>query len=323
MGLLIASRFISAYMVVKSTTFMFGLGLFGDPILSLVIDYLNKNCPDWTDVLSLDRTLLKGVPTNAQVAIAILRHGERNHAPIPPVPKSHSSPSMEPLELNDDVINAPGGDLPLNATQGELHEAMSHNQDMVEEAGGPDMEASKSDKHGKLTTKALGLVRRTAKAATNTAVGINKARASVTGSEMAKARVGAIPSHKDSSMSGPVRFAARYNGKKGYVNVLTEAVSPCITFVKDSTQESKEMEVAKDSDLHWTIPIQEITELKKNPGYGFKSKLMMGWALEKEIIDGLQITDKHGTTRILTAIPQRDGLFNRLCAIGGQHWESW
>lgn len=273
-------------------------------------------------LLIIQSTLLKGVPTNTQVAIAILRHGEETHAPIPPPPASHSSPSTAPLELTDDLINAPGSDLPLNATNAELEEAMSHDPDMVDEAGGPDKEASRSNKHGKITTKALDVFRRTAKAATNTAIGINKARASVTGSNMAKSRVGAVPGHKDSSVSGPVRFAARYDGKKGYVNVLTEAVSPCVTFVKDSTQESKEMDVAKDSDLHWTVPIQEITELKKNPGYGFKSKLMMGWALEKEILDGLHIVDKHGTIRILTAIPQRDGLFNRLCAIGGQKWES-
>lgn len=49
----------------------------------------------------------------------------------------------------------------------------------------------------------------------------------------------------------------------------------------------------------------------------------MGWATSREIADGLIVIDKDGNEKHITAIAQREELFNRLVAIGGQMWESW
>ena len=58
-------------------------------------------------------------------------------------------------------------------------------------------------------------------------------------------------------------------------------------------------------------------------GYGWKGKLVIGWALEREVLDGLEITDRQGKKYVLTAIKGRDELFNRLIAMGRHKWESW
>jgi hypothetical protein len=45
--------------------------------------------------------------------------------------------------------------------------------------------------------------------------------------------------------------------------------------------------------------------------------------MDREIADGLLITDKYGDKKLLTAIALREELFNRLVAIGAQMWEAW
>jgi len=54
-----------------------------------------------------------------------------------------------------------------------------------------------------------------------------------------------------------------------------------------------------------------------------KAKLVVGWALSREIADSLEILDKQGNRWVLTAMVLRDELFNRLIAMGGQKWEAW
>ena len=50
--------------------------------------------------------------------------------------------------------------------------------------------------------------------------------------------------------------------------------------------------------------------------------MVVGWALGKEVVDGLELTERGGTTWIMTAIRGRDELFNRLISMGDQRWES-
>ncbi|KXJ96244.1 hypothetical protein Micbo1qcDRAFT_218134 [Microdochium bolleyi] len=84
-----------------------------------------------------------------------------------------------------------------------------------------------------------------------------------------------------------------------------------------------ESQSQKKKKLVWALPIEEIAELNKFSGYGEKAKVMAGWALDRAIKDGLQIIDRNGEVRLVTAMPKRDELFNRLCAIGQQRWEVW
>lgn len=51
--------------------------------------------------------------------------------------------------------------------------------------------------------------------------------------------------------------------------------------------------------------------------------MVVGWATDREIADGILIADKYGSQKQLTAIALRDELFNRLIAMSHNMWESW
>ena len=146
------------------------------------------------------------------------------------------------------------------------------------------------------------------------------------GSSAAKNRLGVL--HKTSAdlVSGPVDFKGPFHGKKGSVYISTKATIPCVGF---TTESSPEKLFSRDKDgadqLHplWSVAIGDIAGMKKIGGFGWKAKLVVGWALDRQVADGLEIETKGGETWKITAMPLRDELFNRLIAMGGQKWESW
>jgi hypothetical protein len=255
------------------------------------------------------------------MTITILRFGEARKTPLPPPPLNREVPVDEPHELNEDVLDAVAGDQPLGATGLELHEAAAPDQDMVHNAGGGDAEAPETDNpnHAKWRGRAVHLARSGAKAMVKTAMGVDKMRAKA-GKESAKTRLGAVPSKRESSNNLPSVFEARYHGQEGYVYLISEIDNPSVCFSTEAPSDTTD-----HRELHpvWTVAINDITMLNKYHGYGSKSKLLAGWALEKEIRDGLEIVDRYGDQKVLTAMPRRDELFNRLCAIGTQRWEIW
>lgn len=99
--LLLGSYFITPYMLLKGTGFIFGFTFFGDPILTPLLDFANRTYPRWQKYVELRNSVLKGVPTNAQLAVTLLRIGERNKAPVPPPPSSDMPP---PAETNKDAL---------------------------------------------------------------------------------------------------------------------------------------------------------------------------------------------------------------------------
>lgn len=68
-----ASIFITSYMFTKAVWFGVGFGFFGDPVISRGLSWLNRNFPHWEKLLELRNTVLKGVPTNAQLTLTLLR----------------------------------------------------------------------------------------------------------------------------------------------------------------------------------------------------------------------------------------------------------
>lgn len=89
---LLASIFTSSYMFTKMNGLFIGFGFFADPLIWRGLSYLNREYPNWQKLLELRNTLLKGVPTNAQLTITLLRIGEANKAPLPPPPYSGPPP---------------------------------------------------------------------------------------------------------------------------------------------------------------------------------------------------------------------------------------
>jgi hypothetical protein len=95
---LLISVFTTSYMFMKINSLVAGLGFFGDPLIWRGLDLLNRKIPHWQKLLELRNTLLKGVPTDAQLTITLLRIGEANKAPLPPPPSSDTPPAEEAHE---------------------------------------------------------------------------------------------------------------------------------------------------------------------------------------------------------------------------------
>ncbi|CAI6340223.1 unnamed protein product [Periconia digitata] len=325
--LFLISLFVSSYMYTKGMTFGIGFGFFGDPILTRGFELLNRKFPNWQKLLELRNTLLKGVPTNAQLTITLLRIGEANKAPLPPPPHIALPPPEKPADVSEKDLRATGADYPLNATQEELDEAMAHDPAVPHETGGADIDASKNSKHGRKGSKVLNFFRTTVKGGVETAMGTDRLKAKV-GDHHAQNRLGAVPKKGEDLTSGPVEFKARYRGNKGHVYITTKSTIPCVAFSADKTIET--IGTAEREDLHplWSIPVGEIAELRKVGGYGWKAKLVVGWAMQREVADGLEIVTRSTASKEVekikvTAMPLRDELFNRLVAMGGQKWETW
>ncbi|KAI0150823.1 hypothetical protein GGR57DRAFT_471667 [Xylariaceae sp. FL1272] len=318
--MLLLSLFLTSYMFMKGVTFGAGFGFFGQPLITRGLIFLNRQYPHWQKLLEIRNTILKGVPTNAQLTLTLLRIGESNNAPLPPPPRVSVPPPDQAAEISDAELRATGAEPPLNATDAELEEAMQHDPNTAHETGGADIDAAKPGKHGHKSRKVLGLIKGTVKGTVKSVIAGDAARAKV-GSNHAKMRLGAVPSSNEASLSGPVDFAARYNGKKGRIYITTKSTIPAVGFSTDITTEND----GSEEMLHpkWSIAIGDIAELKKIGGYGWKAKLLVGWSLGREVNDGLEIRDRDGNLMHITALPLRDELFNRLIAIGGQRWEAW
>lgn len=251
---------------------------------------------------------MKGIPTNAQLTITLLRIGEANKAPLPPPPISDQPPSSRPKSLN-------GDDLDIDASNDEIHAAI--HQDPAEKVALEDAEAEKpKHRHGE---HIIGFFKGTTKTGVEAKLGIDKVKAKV-GSSHARNHLGILPKASEQILSGPVDFKARYHGHKGWVYISTTATESSVCFSRKSSEGTGDVE---KTDVAFSIPIKDIRELKKIGGLGWKAKLVVGWATGKTVADGLEITDRTGNVWKLTAIRLREELFNRLVAMGEQKWESW
>jgi hypothetical protein len=329
--ILLASVFTSAHVFFKLNTLITGFAFFSDPLLQRGIAILNEKIPDWPKYLELRNTLLKGVPTNAQLTITLLRIGEANRAPLPPPPLSHEPPSDEPADLDKQKLLEESG---LDATHSEIEDAITvdHPSDEVpSEPGSPESPTTK--KKSGLGSKILSTFRHTTAGAVETKLTTDQARA-VLGSGHAKEKLGILPSKRalrKKSVEGPVEFRGRYHGRKGAVYVDSAVspastdpprpASPCVYF----TTHLDENEIVESSAMQplWAVSIQDISELKKVGGLGWKGKIVVGWATSREVKDGIEIVTKQGEVFRTTALKERNELFNRLLSLGSQVWESY
>ena len=321
--LLAASFFITSYMVTKGMTFGIGFGFFGDPVIQPGIKWLNTNFPNWPKLLELRNTLLKGIPTNAQLTITLLRIGEANKAPLPPPPHSGGPPPDEAVHLKEGDLGSTGTDVPLAASQGELRDAMKPEPHVASESTGSDIDASKKKDHSSAGSKMLSVIKGGVKGTVGTVLGADRLKAKA-GSEPSKQRLGVIPRSKEIEPSGPIDFKCRYHGRRGHLYISVRATIPCASFSLDNVVD-KEGTLSNENQLHpvWSVAIADIKELKKVGGLGWKTKLVVGWAMGREVADGLEVVDKLGNHWVVTAMVLRDELFNRLVAMGGQKWEAW
>lgn len=327
---LLASFFVNETMIYKGTTFAMGFGLFGQPLIDrvkfpVVIAWLDKNIPDWRKYAELRYMLLRGVPTNAQLTVTLLRIGEANKAPLPPPPPASVAPKPSALH-GSDMAEHP--DLPPEYTE-QMKDAQS--SDVGARPAG-EHETAVDPKKGKKTasSRIVGVLKGITAAGVETALGVNRVKATTVGSVQARARLGVVQSGKEAKKAisdGPVSFKARYHGKKGNVYVVTTAASPLIAFSRDGEPSEETAETVSKISLKkaakFSIAIEDIKEIRKVGGLGWKGKLLVGWALGSEVADGLEIVDDAGHVYKVTAMGRRDEVFNRLIALGNQRWETY
>jgi len=278
-----------------------GFGFFGDPLIWRAASYLNRKFPHWQKLLEIRNTLLKGIPTNAQLTITLLRIGEANKAPLPPPPYSGPPPpnvahetAGQNLEHLEGVSDAEVADA--------IHPDDSATTTATETAAKP------KKQHGR---RILAAFKSATKGGVETILGTDRLKAAA-GAEHAKNRIGVLKSGPDAP-AGPIQFPCRYRGKKGHAYITATATSPALSWTTEK----------EDIDPVFSIAIADIQEMKKVGGLGWKTKLVVGWATSREIADGLLIIDKDGKNTQITAIALREELFNRLVAMGAQMWEAW
>lgn len=290
--------------------------------------------------------MLSGVPTNAQLTLTLLRIAEANKSPLPPPPTSQEetvsdgadeTASFDPSEY--DVESDPEESL--------LTEATAVDQGLEDEE-----QTSLKRGPGRRIAAAL---KRTVKASVGGALSVDHIKAKI-GSESAKQRLGAVAAPPPSGTpddnanqdakgeekvacinlpggEGPCVFSARMHGGKGHAIIVNSATSPSLAFATTKISQSvlstligssrSEADVDVEIKPEVSIGLADITEMRKMGGFGWKGKLVVGWAMEREVLDGLEITDKQGCKYVITAIKGRDELFNRLIAMGKHKWESW
>lgn len=207
--LVATSVFVSSYMFVKATSFGIGFGFFGDPIISRGLEWLNQNYPNWQKLLELRNTVLKGVPTNAQLTLTLLRVAESRRSPLPPPPSSNQPAPKEPVAATDEHLKAVGGDPPLNATEDELKEAIKHDPTAANESAGADVDAAKQQSHGSKASRLFKALKGSVKGSIETTLGADHMKAKV-GSDHSKRRLGVVPRGAANRLTGPVEFKCRY-----------------------------------------------------------------------------------------------------------------
>ncbi|KAH9912210.1 uncharacterized protein B0H18DRAFT_1055051 [Fomitopsis serialis] len=287
---MIVTTAVPAALFVKGGSFAMGFAMFGQPLITRGIHWLNTNYPNWLQMLEMRRSILKGVPTNAQLTLALLRIAEATHTLS--AAAFHEHPDGRPESHPDGA----------KAEVAEYRQA-EHADDAAEQDG----------KHK--TSKLAKIVKGSAKASVNSVIGIDHLKASSVG--RGQTTLGASRGPWD----GPTTYASRYNGKRGYVVLVTSAATPCVSFVWEKDLSKNLASYAKAVAAKAKGESGEPEAPPAVGGYGWKGKMVIGYALQRAVVDGLGIEDKDGKTHYLTAIKGRDELFNRLIAIGGHKWE--
>ncbi|OSX66771.1 hypothetical protein POSPLADRAFT_1129096 [Postia placenta MAD-698-R-SB12] len=339
--LLLATTVFRSEIFVKAGSFGLGFALFGQPLISRGAHWLTHRFPNWREMLQLRRSILKGVPTNAQLTLTLLRIAEESKTPLPPPPPTNGI-TEEPEEHPDGIEAAvrEHDDMEFDTSNYDVEGVDAHM------AIGEHAENAATGEDGKprprLASKLARALKGTGKAAVSSALGIDHLKARL-GSEAAKRRLGAVPDDSPGTTTegsagnragagdGPTAWAARWHGKRGYIVLVTSAASPFVAFVKEKDINKNLIGLALPKGISgsganaptaaFSVALAEVQGLKKVGGYGWKGKMVIGYVLQREVLDGLEIEDEDGKTWTMTAIKGRDELFNRLIAVGGHKWE--
>ncbi|OJJ39409.1 hypothetical protein ASPWEDRAFT_169256 [Aspergillus wentii DTO 134E9] len=312
----LAIHLTSSYLVIKAGAFAVGFGFFGDPVIQSSLDFLNNRIPDWKKHLDLQNSLLKGVPTNAQLTLTLLRIGEINTTPLPPPPTSQNNEPQWPIRRSKSSTTTSSGGKDKDTST-----------DLQRQGSDESLSAPKSKR--RWVVKVLRFFRRTIATAIKSHIAVDRAMA-IAGSAHTKNLVGMVGMLRQkgwiSAPYGPIKFDAKYERKRGAVVIDSSKEPPILYFTtyQSSGLDDLRLESRKKGSVLFQIPVTDIKELKKTEGLGWKGKLIVELtAGSKEAADGLIIVGKETDQSYhITGMRSRNELFNRLVAIDAQFWES-
>lgn len=250
------------------------------------------------------------MPTNNQITITLLRIGEAHNTPLPPVPTSKPT---DPDHYNPiDIDN-----LPFDSTGAEKLAAIEKLPTPIALPNNEVIDGNDDEPKHKHISKIVKLFKGSSKATVETKLAIDHGRAAL-GSEKAKGHVGVLPKTSSLIYTGPSDFSCRFQGKHGWA-VITESPDPSLLFTYDDPRPGKtETEV---QGAVFAIRIADIKRVKRATAFvNTAVEEAAKFAEDKELLASLEIGDETGKVWRLTAIPERDELFNRLVAVGGQQW---
>ncbi|KAJ9490942.1 hypothetical protein VN97_g2312 [Penicillium thymicola] len=308
--------FTSSYWIIKLVGFALGLGFFGDPIFTYTLDLLNEKVPNWKDHLDLQKTLLAGVPTNAQLTLTLLRIGEINSSPLPPAPSSDDTEPVWPIRRKKSQA-ASSTDVSRQGSSVDLGLQSTDSTTSLPETKVPKK---------RFVFKLFKFFRRTIATAIKGHIAFDRAMA-IAGSAHTKNLIGMLQNgHFAATPFGPLKFDAKFERKRGAAVIDSSKEPPILYFTtyQSAGLDDLRIESRKKGTVLFQIPVTEIKELKKTEGLGWKGKLIVELtAGSKEAADGLVVSgDEVGQTYHLTGMRSRNQLFNRLVAIDAQFWES-
>ncbi|KAL4891999.1 hypothetical protein BDV59DRAFT_208711 [Aspergillus ambiguus] len=291
----LCSLVISSYWLIKSTTFMSGLLFFGDPLFQRALRWLNNQFPDWKEEFDIKETLLDGVPTNAQLTLTLLRLGEMSSSPLAPPPG--------PMEKQQSTIK-------------------SHEKPLVL----PPAESLVLDVSGLPFPGILRLVRFTIGVGIGLRLAFSRAIA-VAGMPHPPHLIGMLRRRGwVSAAVGTLKFKAQFDHQRGTAVIDSSLEPPVLYFTTHQPSRVQDLRISRQhkGSILFQIPIPDIIELKKTEQLGWKQKLILEVTGGiKYSVDGLVLCGKSTNESFhLTAIRNRDQLFNRLVAMGAQFWEN-
>lgn len=228
------SLFTSSYMFMKMNGLLAGVVLFADPWIQRAVSHLNKEFPHWKELLPLRNTLLKGVPTNAQLTVTLLRIGETNKAPLPPPPYSGPLPPQVPPKPADQNLDHLGKSARARIVSKLLTYSKAAPDDEMVQATQLDDKATNTGADVAKAKKKhylLATIKGVTKGGVESMLSTDRLKAAA-GAEHAKNRLGVLKPATN-PLAGPVTFPARYKGKKGHAYITATATSPALSWTTE------------------------------------------------------------------------------------------
>ncbi|KAL4950898.1 hypothetical protein BDW69DRAFT_171147 [Aspergillus filifer] len=311
-SVILVSMVLTSNMIIKTISLTIGLIFFGDPVMSRAMTLLNEKIPNWKEYLDIEKTLLKGVPTNAQLTLTLLRIGELNASPLPAPPPpgvyKNEYPSQWQLwRRKTKSIKDAESEADAEAEAASL---VSSDKDSASISAQTDPSStvsgkSKAKAKGKKWFRILRFAKRAITTAMKGQMAYNRAMfLTGAGSKFyAKGLISAVLERnmnlllpQPSLSEGPHTFEAKFERKRG--TAVIDASSALVTSAggKDEGEKGESsgpilyftsrpsakldmddlrIDTQKSDNVMFRIPIASITELRKTEGLGWKGKLIV------------------------------------------------